>query len=85
MREFSDLDVTTTPNVFTGRPSGTLYVSSQSYEVLSRRGSLQTTREGNTSTNGPPSESQPTGVGGRPRRVSEEDDDSQGWTESPRA
>jgi hypothetical protein len=50
------------------------------FEVLGCRGSLQITREGNTSPNGPPSESQPTGVNGRPRRVLEEDDDNEGWT-----
>jgi hypothetical protein len=43
------------------------------FGVLARRGSLQITREGNTSPNGPPSESQPTGVNGRPRCVLEED------------
>jgi hypothetical protein len=38
------------------------------FEVLGRRGSLQITREGNTSPNGLPSESQPRGANGSPRR-----------------
>ncbi len=50
-------------------------------EVLARRGSLQITREGNTSPNGPPSELQPMGVNARPRRVLQEDVDNEGWTE----
>jgi hypothetical protein len=51
------------------------------FEVLGRRGSLQITREVNTSPNGPTSESQPTGVDGGPRCVLEEDDDDEGLTE----
>jgi hypothetical protein len=52
------------------------------FEVLGHRGSLQIPCEGNTSPNGPQSESQPTGVNGRPRRVFKlgEDDDNEGWT-----